>query len=317
MDCAGQDDDIQNGMTGGTQVGTGGERTIKHFGPDSHPILPLGPTRLRRTYDGKRGISGPTHGRKVSNVTNDSGRSSTIDHVDSRANGINQHERDTGNGTSSGSGLGEYDGRRHSVAVDNTGHLRVPTPSDNVSSSNIDPHLQSNDMSNYDSMGSSPSMSPTSSQSQPDSKVNSNIRTKHAPQIIYSYSEDRLMTSEGGSRQICPGLPYSPYGSPSSSPRLQRQPTRETRRLSITDSDGYTVLNQYKLKDEIGKVSTHLHFSLQFTSKHNLCFSRTMYMSAPPPQSIPLCTYPAQTSSVGPKNRFFLFIFIFILRGNS
>ena len=81
-------------------------------------------------------------------------------------------------------------------------------------------------------------------------------RTKHAPKIMYSHSEDKLMTSSECIRPICPSLPYSPYASPSSSPRLQRQPTKETRRLSFTESeDGWTQLNQYKLKDEIGKVS--------------------------------------------------------------
>ena len=87
--------------------------------------------------------------------------------------------------------------------------------------------------------------------------LSSYARTKHAPKIVYSHSEDRL-TIPDGSRPICPSLPYSPYqspsGSPRGSPRLRRQPTRETRSLSISDSDGYTQLNQYKLKDEIGKV---------------------------------------------------------------
>ena len=79
-------------------------------------------------------------------------------------------------------------------------------------------------------------------------------RTRHAPKVVYSHSEDRVKTSAAEVRPIVPSLPYSPYGSPASSPRLQRQPTRETRRLSITESEGWTQLNQYKLKDEIGKV---------------------------------------------------------------
>ena len=102
---------------------------------------------------------------------------------------------------------------------------------------------------------SSPSVEP--SQSTANSHMNQlRPRTKHAPKIMYSHSEDKLMTSADSIRPICPSLPYSPYASPSSSPRLQRQPTRETRRLSFTESgDGWTQLNQYKLKDEIGKVS--------------------------------------------------------------
>ena len=87
------------------------------------------------------------------------------------------------------------------------------------------------------------------------SSFSHHLKTKHAPNIVYSHSEETVTTSEG-SRPIIPGLPYSPYGSPSGSPRLQRQQTRETRSLSIssTDGSGYTVLNQYTLKDEIGKV---------------------------------------------------------------
>ena len=76
---------------------------------------------------------------------------------------------------------------------------------------------------------------------------------KHAPKIIYSRSQDRLMASEG-SRPIVPFLPFSPCSSPSGSPRSRRLPTRETRQLSIVDNGGYTQLNQYKLKEDIGKV---------------------------------------------------------------
>lgn len=76
---------------------------------------------------------------------------------------------------------------------------------------------------------------------------------KRAPKVVYSHSEDRLTTSSG-KRPIFPSLPYSPYGSPTASPRLRRQPTMETHRVSISDGDGYIQLNQYRLKDKIGKV---------------------------------------------------------------
>lgn len=66
---------------------------------------------------------------------------------------------------------------------------------------------------------------------------------RHAPKIVYSQSEDHPRVGR-----------LSPFGSPSSSPRLRRQPTMETRRVSVTDNDGYTQLNQYQLKNEIGKV---------------------------------------------------------------
>lgn len=54
---------------------------------------------------------------------------------------------------------------------------------------------------------------------------------------------------------IYPSLPYSPVTSPHSSPRLPRRPTVESHRVSITDLQDCVQLNQYKLKDEIGKGS--------------------------------------------------------------
>ena len=57
-------------------------------------------------------------------------------------------------------------------------------------------------------------------------------------------------------RPIFPNLPYSPYGSPNSSPRVKRKPLRETKRVdSITEPSGeYVQLNQYKLEGAIGQV---------------------------------------------------------------
>ncbi|XP_068766937.1 calcium/calmodulin-dependent protein kinase kinase 2 isoform X6 [Struthio camelus] len=56
-------------------------------------------------------------------------------------------------------------------------------------------------------------------------------------------------------RFIYPSLPYSPVTSPHASPRLPRRPTVESNRVSITGSQDCVQLNQYKLKDEIGKGS--------------------------------------------------------------
>uniref|UniRef100_A0A8C4DQL9 Si:ch73-62l21.1 n=1 Tax=Dicentrarchus labrax TaxID=13489 RepID=A0A8C4DQL9_DICLA len=56
-------------------------------------------------------------------------------------------------------------------------------------------------------------------------------------------------------RYIYPSLPYSPITSPHSSPRLPRRPTVESHSVSITDLQDCVQLNQYKLKDEIGKHS--------------------------------------------------------------
>uniref|UniRef100_H3CIC7 calcium/calmodulin-dependent protein kinase n=1 Tax=Tetraodon nigroviridis TaxID=99883 RepID=H3CIC7_TETNG len=56
-------------------------------------------------------------------------------------------------------------------------------------------------------------------------------------------------------RHIYPSLPYSPVTSPHTSPRLPRRPTVESHSVSITDLQDCVQLNQYKLKDEIGKGS--------------------------------------------------------------
>ncbi|XP_067339926.1 calcium/calmodulin-dependent protein kinase kinase 2 isoform X1 [Channa argus] len=56
-------------------------------------------------------------------------------------------------------------------------------------------------------------------------------------------------------RYIYPSLPYSPITSPHSSPHLPRRPTVESHSVSITDLQDCVQLNQYKLKDEIGKGS--------------------------------------------------------------
>ena len=87
-----------------------------------------------------------------------------------------------------------------------------------------------------------------------------------APGVI-SQCQNQPTTSEGvdgssyqsdqSKRPIFPHLPYSPYCSPNSSPRVRRKPLRETTRVnSINDQSGeYIQLNQYKLeKGAIGQV---------------------------------------------------------------
>jgi hypothetical protein len=59
-------------------------------------------------------------------------------------------------------------------------------------------------------------------------------------------------------RPIYPNCPFSPYVSPTSSPRTnrKRQPLKESRRVSIEKSGMYLQLNQYKLMDSIGQVGS-------------------------------------------------------------
>lgn len=57
-------------------------------------------------------------------------------------------------------------------------------------------------------------------------------------------------------RPIYPNCPFSPYASPTGSPRSnrKRQPLKESRRVSIGKTGMYIQLNQYKLLDSIGQV---------------------------------------------------------------
>lgn len=82
-------------------------------------------------------------------------------------------------------------------------------------------------------------------------------------------------------RPIYPSLPFSPYGSPCSSPRLRRQPPRECRRVSIEAHGQFVQLNQYLLKQEIGQGSFGIvklayneeddtHYAMKILSKKKL-----------------------------------------------
>lgn len=57
-------------------------------------------------------------------------------------------------------------------------------------------------------------------------------------------------------RPIYPHLPYSPYGSPATSPRVRRKPLRETTRVNSINSETgeFVQLNQYKVEGAIGQV---------------------------------------------------------------
>ena len=144
--------------------------------------------------------------RKTSNLTDDSGRGSQSDHT--------QH-----NGGLTDEGL-----HLPNMVTPHQDHLSVPRPGSNISTSGIDTQMRTGS-SQYNA---SPDTTPDSTSTvppkapSPELRMETELRTKHAPKIIYSHSEDRLTTTQEGSRPIIPGLPYSPYNSPHGSPRLRR-----------------------------------------------------------------------------------------------
>uniref|UniRef100_A0A3B3W1E7 Calcium/calmodulin dependent protein kinase kinase 2 n=1 Tax=Poecilia latipinna TaxID=48699 RepID=A0A3B3W1E7_9TELE len=87
-------------------------------------------------------------------------------------------------------------------------------------------------------------------------------------------------------RYIYPSLPYSPITSPHSSPRLPRRPTVESHSVSIIDLQDCVQLNQYKLKDEIGKVpseTSHSLIAMKLLSKKRL-LRQAGFPRRPPPR---------------------------------
>ena len=207
-----------------------------------------------------RVLKNPLH-RKSSNITNDSGRSSVSDLVE---NDIDTHSEYTGVQTCPSLPVKSVscsidNGRRESLTViDSTGHLTLPSPLDCVSNPHFHEVNGESEVRTFEKHRCQSAHSlPTSHSSDTDSPIPTTSRPlngealstkRHAPKIIYSKSEDSSVNHRLFSNR-------SPHTSPTASPRLRRQPTMETRRISLSDSgDGYMQLNQYKLKDEIGKV---------------------------------------------------------------
>ena len=181
--------------------------------------------------------------RQSSNLTNDSGRSSVSDIGESVTN-TQENDIDCNDNVTDLDSL-----RRCSLTVtDPNGHLAVP---DNVDC--VRPKTNSTN-SSYSSDEQNRVVAQNNKDTvHPSSGVGGNPRTlhiKYAPKIYYSQSEDSTLSNRHRKQ--------SPYSSPTASPRLRRQPTMETRRISLTGSaGGYTQLNQYHLKEEIGKVCFH------------------------------------------------------------
>uniref|UniRef100_A0A8C8YCH0 Calcium/calmodulin dependent protein kinase kinase 2 n=1 Tax=Prolemur simus TaxID=1328070 RepID=A0A8C8YCH0_PROSS len=98
-------------------------------------------------------------------------------------------------------------------------------------------------------------------------------------------------------RCIHPSLPYSPVGSPQSSPRLPRRPTVESHHVSITGMQDCVQLNQYTLKDEIGKVNIlGARLAMKVLSKKKL-IRQAGFPRRPPPRG----TRPAPGGCIQPR----------------
>jgi len=230
---------------------------------DSGNVIPIDEDQTSRLENdvtkltqGGKPVKHPLH-RKSSNITNDSGRS-TVSDIGENDNDLSEGEGQQCYHINQVNGLDPL--RRESLTViDSTGHLALPLPIDCLS---VQPFQEeesdtfcentlipgTNKLTSHSTHSSIDSQSSSPSNSRPGS--GHFLPSKHAPRILYSNSEDSTLTQ----RRL--SYPRSPCSSPSTSPRLRRQPTMETRRISLTDSgDGYIQLNQYKLKDEIGKVT--------------------------------------------------------------
>lgn len=167
--------------------------------------------------------------RKVSNINSDSGRSSTSENEEHES--LNEDL------------LGSDPHRRHSIAFsDNSGHLNVPNVTDDISTGKAALRNCSSCNSLVNNQQASRSVI-TQTKSRQCLRQNCLARNMHTK--MYGSLDTARSYRQFG---------YSPVGSPTSSPRLRHQPTLETRRVSVTDSDGFIQLNQYKLKDEIGKT---------------------------------------------------------------
>jgi len=112
---------------------------------------------------------------------------------------------------------------------------------------------------------------------------------------------------DANGRCVYAALPHSPVGSPQSSPRLPRRPTVESHHVSITGMQDCVQLNQYTLKDEIGKGSygvvklaynenDNTYYAMKVLSKKKL-IRQAGFPRRPPPRG----TRPAPGGCIQPR----------------
>lgn len=142
------------------------------------------------------------------------------------------------------------------------------------------------------------------SRSEPDQSepviVNSVPSAQRQPEDTASINAKMLIQSKSvatmePNRPIFPNCQFSPYNSPTNSPRSnrKRQPLKESRRVSIEKSGMYLQLNQYKLMDSIGQGSYGIvklayneeddtHYAMKILSKKKLLKKAGMFGRLPP-----------------------------------
>ncbi|GIZ02564.1 hypothetical protein CEXT_627381 [Caerostris extrusa] len=137
---------------------------------------------------------------------------------------------------------------------------------------------------------------PQAEVSSPSSELWTPVRTfarcsrSSVPRITYSRSNDtHTISCDGEGRPIYPSLPYSPYCSPNSSPRLSRhQQPKESRKVHLESHPNYDQLNHYQLKGEIGQGSfgivklayneeDNTHYAMKVLSKKKLMRRAGLY----------------------------------------
>ncbi|XP_035217379.1 calcium/calmodulin-dependent protein kinase kinase 2-like isoform X2 [Stegodyphus dumicola] len=125
------------------------------------------------------------------------------------------------------------------------------------------------------------------------------------PRITYSKSKDtHTVSASGEGRPIYPSLPFSPFCSPNSSPRLPRHQPIESRKVYLEPNSSYEQLNNYTVKGKISQGAfgivklayneeDNTHYAMKVLSKKKLMRRAGLYGRVPPSRD-------GQKSRIGP-----------------